>query len=183
MLQAVNLQSATLDLPTLSLVAILCGPARPVPDHRWMQQRNVRALAWWGSAYLIGASGMALGTMPTPVIQLPPIVPGALTFLACGMIWNGVRHCSRAGECCHSQPSSAPLSGWELVEIPGAWTTAGPSPRRPDRPALHVLHRDRTLAGTALDALFACRSHRRAVPARGNLSGAARHARAPACRA
>jgi diguanylate cyclase (GGDEF)-like protein len=57
----------------------------------WLQQRNVRALAWWGSAYLIGASAMALGTLPTPLIKLPPQVPGALTFLACGMIWNGVR--------------------------------------------------------------------------------------------
>ena len=92
MLQAVNLQSATLDLPTLSLVAIcIAGLLGLFLIIDWMQQRNVRALAWWGSAYLIGASGMALGTMPTPVIQLPPIVPGALTFLACGMIWNGVR--------------------------------------------------------------------------------------------
>lgn len=92
MLQAVNLQSATLDLPTLSLVAIcIAGLLGLFLIIDWMQQRNVRALAWWGSAYLIGASAMALGTMPTPIIQLPPIVPGALTFLACGMIWNGVR--------------------------------------------------------------------------------------------
>ena len=92
MLQAVNLQSATLDLPTLSLVAIcIAGLLGLFLIIDWMQQRNVRALAWWGSAYLIGASAMALGTMPTPVIQLRPIVPGALTFLACGMIWNGVR--------------------------------------------------------------------------------------------
>jgi hypothetical protein len=57
----------------------------------WLQQRNVRALAWWGSAYLIGAAAMALAGMPDPVITLPAVVPGALTFLACGMIWNGVR--------------------------------------------------------------------------------------------
>ena len=81
MLLAVNLQSATLDLPTLSLVAIcIAGLLGLFLIIDWMQQRNVRALAWWGSAYLIGASAMALGTMPTPIIQLPPIVPGALTF-------------------------------------------------------------------------------------------------------
>ena len=57
----------------------------------WLQQRNVRALAWWGSAYLIGASAMALASMPTPIIALPPVIPGELTFLACGMVWNGVR--------------------------------------------------------------------------------------------
>ena len=92
MLLAVNLQSATLDLPTLSLVAVcIAGLLGLFLIIDWMQQRNVRALAWWGSAYLIGASAMALGTMPTPIIQLPPVVPGALTFLACGMIWNGVR--------------------------------------------------------------------------------------------
>jgi diguanylate cyclase (GGDEF)-like protein len=51
----------------------------------------VRALAWWGSAYLIGASAMALSTAPAPFIELPAAVPGALTFLACGMVWNGVR--------------------------------------------------------------------------------------------
>jgi len=92
MLLAVNLQSATFDLPTLSLVAIcIAGLLGLFLIIDWMQQRNIRALAWWGSAYLIGASAMALGTMPTPVIQLPAVLPGTLTFLACGMIWNGVR--------------------------------------------------------------------------------------------
>jgi diguanylate cyclase (GGDEF)-like protein len=92
MLLAVNLQSATLDLPTLSLVAIcIAGLLGLFLIIDWLQQRNVRALAWWGSAYLIGASAMALATMPAPLIPVPPIVPGALTFLACGMIWNGVR--------------------------------------------------------------------------------------------
>src|SRR5262249_3545430 len=92
MLLAVNFQSATFDLPTLSLVAIcIAGLLGLFLIIDWMQQRNVRALAWWGSAYLIGASAMALGTMPTPVIQLPAVLPGTLTFLACGMIWNGVR--------------------------------------------------------------------------------------------
>jgi len=92
MLLAGNLQGASLDLPTLSLVAVcIAGLLGVFLIIDWMQQRNVRALAWWGSAYLIGASAMALGSMPSPIIKLPPQVPGALTFLACGMIWNGVR--------------------------------------------------------------------------------------------
>jgi diguanylate cyclase (GGDEF)-like protein len=92
MLLTVNLQSSTLDLPTLSLVAVcIAGLLGLFLVIDWLQQRNVRALAWWGSAYLIGASAMALGTLPTPIIKLPAVVPGALTFLACGMIWNGVR--------------------------------------------------------------------------------------------
>jgi GGDEF domain-containing protein len=92
MVLAINVQSSTLDLPTLSLVAVcIAGLLGVFLIIDWMQQRNVRALAWWGSAYLIGASAMALASMPTPPIELPPVVPGALTFLACGMIWNGVR--------------------------------------------------------------------------------------------
>ena len=92
MLLAGTLQSTSVDLPTLSLVAVcIAGLLGVFLIFDWMQQRNVRALAWWGSAYLIGASAMALGTMPMPIIKLPPQVPGALTFLACGMIWNGVR--------------------------------------------------------------------------------------------
>jgi diguanylate cyclase (GGDEF)-like protein len=92
MLLTVNLQSSSLDLPTLSLVAVcIAGLLGVFLIIDWLQQRNVRALAWWGSAYLIGASAMALASMPTPIISLPAVVPGALTFLACGMIWNGVR--------------------------------------------------------------------------------------------
>jgi diguanylate cyclase (GGDEF)-like protein len=92
MLLTGSLRGASLDLPTLSLVAVcIAGLLGVFLIIDWMQQRNVRALAWWGSAYLIGASAMALGTMPSPIIKLPPQVPGALTFLACGMIWNGVR--------------------------------------------------------------------------------------------
>jgi diguanylate cyclase (GGDEF)-like protein len=91
-LLAGDLQSSSVDLPTLSLVAVcIAGLLGLFLIIDWLQQRNVRALAWWGSAYLIGASSIALGSMPSPLIKLPPEVPGALTFLACGMIWNGVR--------------------------------------------------------------------------------------------
>src|SRR5690348_14608874 len=92
MLLAGGLQPSSLDLPTLSVVAVcIAGLLGVFLIFDWMQQRNVRALAWWGSAYLIGASAMALANMPSPIIKLPPQVPGALTFLACGMVWNGVR--------------------------------------------------------------------------------------------
>ncbi len=57
----------------------------------WLQQRDVGALAWWGAAYLLGASALALWGAPHPWISLPPTVPFAMIFVACGMIWNGVR--------------------------------------------------------------------------------------------
>ena len=111
MLLAGGLQSSSLDLPTLSLVAVcIAGLLGLFLIIDWMQQRNVRALAWWGSAYLIGASAMA-GTMPAPFIKLPAALPGALTFLACGMVWNGVR-LSMAVACCRLQLSSALRCGW-----------------------------------------------------------------------
>jgi len=92
MLLAGGLQSTSLDMPTLSLVAVcIAGLLGLFLIIDWMQQRNVRALAWWGSAYLIGASAMALGNMPPSLIKIPLSAPGALTFLACGMVWNGVR--------------------------------------------------------------------------------------------
>ena len=83
---------AALDVPTLSFVAVciaaLLGLFLTVT---WMQQRDVRALAWWGAAYLIGASAMALWSAPSNLFRVPPEVSSALMFIACGMIWNGVR--------------------------------------------------------------------------------------------
>ncbi len=81
-----------LDVPTLSFVAVgLSGLLGLFLICAWLQQRDARALAWWGAAYLIGASSMALWGAPSPWIRLPPELPEALTFVACGIIWNGVR--------------------------------------------------------------------------------------------
>ena len=145
-----------------------------------MQQRNVRALAWWGSAYLIGASGMALASMPDPIITLPPVVPGALTFLACGMIWNGVRLFQ--GRRLLPLATFIGAAIWLGVgQIPGVLENGnGPGHRGHDRAGLHVLHRYRALARTPQDTLFTCGGYRRAVPPRGDLFGTARDACCPA---
>ncbi len=79
-------------MPTLAFVAVcIAAMLGSLLIFAWFQQRNVRALAWWGSAYLIGASSIALWGAPSPMYHLPIEFPQALTFLACGMIWNGVR--------------------------------------------------------------------------------------------
>jgi diguanylate cyclase (GGDEF)-like protein len=57
----------------------------------WLQERDTRAFAWWGAAYLIGASAIALWTAPQPLIVVPASLSGVLIFTACGMVWNGVR--------------------------------------------------------------------------------------------
>jgi diguanylate cyclase (GGDEF)-like protein len=92
MFAAGSLQPSSLDVPTLSFVAIcIAGLLGLFLIFAWLQQRNVRALAWWGSAYLIGASSIALWSAPAPLFLLPPEFPEALAFVACGMIWNGIR--------------------------------------------------------------------------------------------
>jgi diguanylate cyclase (GGDEF)-like protein len=92
MFSAANLPPSSLDVPTLSFVAIcIAAVLGLLLIVAWIQERNIRALAWWGAAYLIGASSMALWSAPAPLFTLPPELPAALIFVACGMIWNGVR--------------------------------------------------------------------------------------------
>ncbi len=92
MFAAASSQPSSLDVPTLSFVAVcIAGMLGLFLIFAWLQQRNVRALAWWGSAYLIGASSMVLWSAPSRLFALPPELPAALIFVACGMIWNGVR--------------------------------------------------------------------------------------------
>ena len=57
----------------------------------WMQERSTRALAWWGAAYLIGGSAVALWNAQDPTALIAPFVPNALLFIACGMVWSGAR--------------------------------------------------------------------------------------------
>jgi len=81
-----------LDVPTLVFVAIaLAGLLGLFLVLCWMQERDVRPLAWWGSAYLIGAASMALWAAPVQRFHIPVEVPEALTLLACGVIWSGIR--------------------------------------------------------------------------------------------
>jgi diguanylate cyclase (GGDEF)-like protein len=54
----------------------------------WVQERNMKALAWWGAAYLVGACAVALWSASA---FISPELPNAFLFVACGMIWNGAR--------------------------------------------------------------------------------------------
>lgn len=92
MLAAAGAHGSSLDIPTLLIVAVSLATLLGLfLILAWAQQREVRALAWWGSAYLIGASSMAMWGTPAPILGIPLAVTEALTFLACGMIWSGVR--------------------------------------------------------------------------------------------
>jgi diguanylate cyclase (GGDEF)-like protein len=92
MMLAAGQPLTSLDMPTLSFVSVVVVAVLGLLlVMTWLQQRKVRALAWWGAAYLIGASSMALWTAPGQLIRLPAEVPAAMIFIACGMIWNGMR--------------------------------------------------------------------------------------------
>ena len=57
----------------------------------WMQDR-VRALAWWGAAYLIGGFSVAIWSVDNLISPpLPSGIANALLFVACGMIWSAAR--------------------------------------------------------------------------------------------
>jgi diguanylate cyclase (GGDEF)-like protein len=87
-----RLATATLDIPTLFFVSVcLAALLGLFLIFAWLQERSTRALAWWGAAYLLGASAMALWNAPHPLMPIPADISGAVMFVACGMIWNGVR--------------------------------------------------------------------------------------------
>ena len=57
----------------------------------WSRDR-VRALAWWGAAYLIGGLAATLWVVgPQPIPFVPETLPSALLLLSCGMIWSAAR--------------------------------------------------------------------------------------------
>jgi diguanylate cyclase (GGDEF)-like protein len=57
----------------------------------WIQERSIRALGWWGAAYLMGAAAVTLGGTQDALGVIPTEIPNVLLFVACGMIWSGAR--------------------------------------------------------------------------------------------
>jgi diguanylate cyclase (GGDEF)-like protein len=57
----------------------------------WAQER-IRALAWWGTAYLLGGFSVAMWSVESLISPpLPVGIANALLFVACGMIWSAAR--------------------------------------------------------------------------------------------
>jgi diguanylate cyclase (GGDEF)-like protein len=78
-----------LDLSTLFVVATSVAALLGLLLLYAGRQERVRALAWWGTAYLVGGFSVALWTLADAFV--PPALPSALLFLACGMIWSAAR--------------------------------------------------------------------------------------------
>ena len=56
------------------------------------KQENIPALKWWGTAYLLGASSVAIWTVGGAALGEPLLLAlHAVGFLACGMVWNASR--------------------------------------------------------------------------------------------
>jgi diguanylate cyclase (GGDEF)-like protein len=81
------LDQATLFVATTSITGLL-GVFLLV---LWLQERSMRALAWWGGAYLMGACAVTLWGAQGSVAFVTPELPNSFLFIACGMIWSGAR--------------------------------------------------------------------------------------------
>lgn len=58
----------------------------------WIQDRSIRALGWWASAYLIGGFAVLLWILPRHSIASGiDEIASALLFISCGMVWSGAR--------------------------------------------------------------------------------------------
>jgi diguanylate cyclase (GGDEF)-like protein len=91
-LESATSSAIALDISTLFVVAICVTALLGLfLLFAWMQER-VRALAWWGAAYLIGGLSVALWSIENLISPpLPPGTASALLFVSCGMIWSAAR--------------------------------------------------------------------------------------------
>jgi len=94
----------TLDLATLFIVAVFASAvAGYLLLVSWLQNRNVRAVAFWAAAFIIGAVGVALIAARGNIPDVWSIaIANAILATAYGVIWSGVRNF----EC---RPISVPL--------------------------------------------------------------------------
>jgi diguanylate cyclase (GGDEF)-like protein len=81
-----------LDFTTLFVVAIcVTGLLGLLLLFAWTQDR-VRALAWWGTAYLVGGVSVVIWSVESHISPpLPYGTANAMLFVACGMIWTAAR--------------------------------------------------------------------------------------------
>jgi diguanylate cyclase (GGDEF)-like protein len=82
----------SLDTSTLYLVATMVAAMLGTMLLLFGRQENIPALQWWGTAYLLGASAVALWTLAGNMLgAMPSLALNAVGFLACGMVWNASR--------------------------------------------------------------------------------------------
>jgi diguanylate cyclase (GGDEF)-like protein len=84
----------SLDIATLFVIAVfVCAVAGCLLLLSWLQNRHVRALAWWASALIIGSIGVALIAARGDISNTWSIaIANAILATAYGMVWAGVRN-------------------------------------------------------------------------------------------
>jgi diguanylate cyclase (GGDEF)-like protein len=82
----------SLDTSTLYFVATLVAAMLGAMLLFFGRQENIPALKWWGTAYLLGAASVALGTFAGAALGATlSLALDAVGFVACGMVWNASR--------------------------------------------------------------------------------------------
>ncbi|MEZ5785964.1 MAG: GGDEF domain-containing protein [Xanthobacteraceae bacterium] len=85
-----SFSTIALDISTLMVIAIAVTALLGLFLLAVWQQERVRALAWWGCAYLLGGFAISLWSIQG-VAGFIPALANALLFVACGMIWSAAR--------------------------------------------------------------------------------------------
>jgi diguanylate cyclase (GGDEF)-like protein len=82
-----------LDIPTLFIISTcVTGVLGLFLLFAWIQDRSIRALAWWAAAYFLGGLAAALWSLHDTISRALTVdVVYALLFVACGIIWTGAR--------------------------------------------------------------------------------------------
>src|SRR5215813_15591628 len=81
----------TLDVSTLFIVATCVSALLGLLLlFAWTQDR-IRALAWWGAAYLLGGFSVSLWIVDGGNGIIPTGLSNALLFAACGVVWSAAR--------------------------------------------------------------------------------------------
>jgi diguanylate cyclase (GGDEF)-like protein len=93
-----------LDLPTLFIITVFVSAvAGLMLLLSWLQNSNVQALAFWGSAFIMGSVGVALVFARSDIPDVWSIaIANAIVAAAYGTMWSGVRSFER-------HPTSVPL--------------------------------------------------------------------------
>ena len=81
-----------LDTSTLYLVAAMVAAMLGAMLLFFGRQENIPALIWWGAAYLLGATSVALWTLASSRLGgMLSLALNAIGFVACGMVWSAAR--------------------------------------------------------------------------------------------
>jgi diguanylate cyclase (GGDEF)-like protein len=82
----------SLDTSTLYLISTMLAAMLGAMLLFFGRQERIPALKWWGTAYLLGATSVALWTLAGDRLGAPSqLALNAAGFVACGMIWSGAR--------------------------------------------------------------------------------------------